>query len=530
MILEITERLDLKEEYLDSCVEQIKKINITSRYKINYYDMVWYVQDKVTFQKINYDFKGFEQIDAKLIDLVKTWVLMLFDNYSAKTFNSYINGIKKFFKTYITLNEPNIDVFLEEISKLKQSKDYLNDMSLGIRNFVEFYDGYFKDNIIEIVYELEGLFAEPSRVRDIPPTKDILIFSKILEDYFKSDNIEYFRFKPIDLWWKLTSIIPIRPIEFLKLKKSDFYIESNLYYVEIKRVKVRINDGLLSKIAINKEIYDSFLSYIENIEKEFNFESEFIFSYQTITRFHSNERFLENRVIYLNDSFNKLLEDFYNRVIFEKYNVPFVEKLGTGFYEISKKLRIGDTRHIAFINLKRLGYSANEIAEIGGHINLNSQNHYFQHVTNLVDLEILNLIYEQNLNANEPVEKVSMDLIVNSSKDLNGFKRKVEVGYCVDVDMVCESRKCCYCSSWRITRDELEIYKEQVKDTVEYKSRELEETLKYVGDVYKAAYKSNVFNNFEDSSNLKTASKKIDLIIAQIVNIRKNIGEENGKK
>ncbi|MGE7931317.1 hypothetical protein [Viridibacillus arvi] len=526
MLLDAKEISYLKKDYRSSCEDIIKKINATSRYKINYEDMVWDVQDKITLKKVKYVFEGFDQIDLELTELLKNWILVLFDEYSTYTFTRYLSGIKKFFEAYIILDDPNIDDFLDEINKLGKSKDTLNEMSLGIRNFIEFYDGYFADSLIEIVYELEGLFIETSGVRDIPPTKDILIFSKILEDYFNSDNIEYYRFKPIELWWKLTSIIPVRPIEFLKLKKKNFNKESDLYYVEITRVKVNSNseDKLISKVAINKDIYDCFSEYIHQIETEFNFESEFIFSYQTITRYHNSDKVLENRIIYLGDSFNNLLDDFYNRVIFEAYKVPFVDKLGTDFYEISKKLRIGDTRHIAFMNLKRLGYNSREIAEIGGHISLKSQNHYFKHVSNLVDLEILNLMYEINLGGNEPDDKVNMDLIVNSTDEIKGYKNKVSIGYCTDEKMICKSRECWYCSSWKITKEELKLYKVAVNDALMYKSRELEETIQYLGDTYKSIYNLNVFSSFEDTANLKTASKKIDLIIKQLVNIRKNVG------
>lgn len=526
----INDKNDYFEGLSDLIQESVELYNKTAKYKIDYDKDIWEVEDYTYLKKMKINFKPFYDyisIDYNLITIIKTWILSRINEYSIKTINDYVYGIKIFFEFYKENEVLDFDIFLEFFKVSNKSFVMLAAMRNALKSLIEFFDDYFSNELLEFVYELDGINMNKETVRDIPSSKEVLIFSKIVKDYFKNDldDRKYFRFKPIHLWWELTSIIPVRPIEFLKLKKNNFYIEKGKYYVEIERVKLKKSTHNISKVAISKEIYFLFKKYIERIEKQYQFESKYIFNYQTIIRYQSFNMLLQNRVFILPDSFGHIINDFYEKVIFEEYKVAKVNKPSNNFYEISQLLRMGDTRHLAFINLKRLGYHPNEIARIGGHLDLKSQNHYFNHVKNMVDLEILNLIYNSKLQKEESND-IDMTFITKYIKNVPDIRKiKLVDGYCIDNEMRCQSDDCWECEFWGISKEELFSKKSILIKKMNNKNREIEEVIDYLGNLYKSIDKLQVGAEHIESEELLSTSKRIDLLVNQYINLNRFLKE-----
>lgn len=93
----------------------------------------------------------------------------------------------------------------------------------------------------------------------------------------------------IVLWWELTKVIPIRPIEFFTLRKNSFFIDNNRCYINVKRAKLKNKQyeiPLLDKIGISKEIYDLFAQYIEANEKYLPNPDSFLFNVDIFNKYN----------------------------------------------------------------------------------------------------------------------------------------------------------------------------------------------------------------------------------------------------
>ena len=221
------------------------------------------------------------------------------------------------------------------------------------------------------------------KVRDIPAFNSIYKFDKLI-DNFKSEINTNNAFIVIVLWWELTKVIPIRPIEFFTLRKNSFFIDNNRCYVNVKRAKLRNKQyeiPILDKIGISKEIYDLFAQYIKVNEKYLPNPDSFLFNveiFQNYTRvlFLNRTGYIGSTQMYL------LFKDFFDDIIVKQYGYTVVEKgnnkeLGDNEIEY---FQFGDSRHIAFLNLLLSGFSPYTIAQIGGHTTICQQMHYYDHL------------------------------------------------------------------------------------------------------------------------------------------------------
>ena len=254
------------------------------------------------------------------------------------------------------------------------------------RAILAFTDFYLIANLKETRNICEGIRAGERKNRDIPPFLDIFIFDEIVNHYFKGTNVEeHLRYKPIQLWWAITNIIPMRPTDFLRLKSDCNWIdERGIYWLTLsrsKKVKQSVYDiPPVQPIRINKEIYDlinqfkldlfqrgitsdyllpqSFYRYIKPNKKERNVVAD---------RWHLGQ-------------FRASLDQFQRKVIKNLYQEEYMVKIVPIH-----------TRHLAIINLFLQGFNMLSIARMAGHEALNTQTNYYGHAENFVESYVYTL-------------------------------------------------------------------------------------------------------------------------------------------
>lgn len=257
------------------------------------------------------------------------------------------------------------------------------------RTILSFTDFYSVSNIKEIRTICESVQSEVRRNRELPPFLDIFIFDEIVNTFFKNTSVEeHFRYKPIQLWWALTNIIPMRPIDFLKLKSDCSWIdEDGRYWITLsrsKKVKQSVRDiPPTQTIQINKEIFDmisNFKLYLFQV----GIKSEFLLpqSYYNIVNFSKWDRT------------RKVVEDRWERSQFGSILKHFQTKIVKGLYQEDYTIEIlpSHTRHFAIINLFLQGFNMLSIAKMAGHDELNSQSNYYNHTENFIDSYVYNLV------------------------------------------------------------------------------------------------------------------------------------------
>lgn len=256
------------------------------------------------------------------------------------------------------------------------------------RNILKFIDFYTITNSVNIKTICESLREEERKNRELPSFIDIFIFDEIVNDFFRSTYIEdSLRYSPIQLWWGITNIIPMRPTDFLKLKRDCVSKDKNgLYWITIsrsKKVKASVRDTPpLQTIQINKPIFDLVQNFKFKLS-QMGIESTFLIpqSFYGKCNFDTRER---NRIVvedrWHRDQFASLLKHFHNKVVKDLYDEDF-----------TMQLLPSHTRHLAIINLFLQGFNMLSIAKMAGHDNLYSSSNYYSHAENFIESFVYNL-------------------------------------------------------------------------------------------------------------------------------------------
>lgn len=296
---------------------------------------------------------------------------------------STIDCIKKL--TMVTNGFSNPEQLEEHLTDPANTKAYY--MARTVLNFIDFYPVEKAAQFHDICQR----FSESERKRrELPPLMDILIFDDVVNDFFRQVGSEknHLRYKPIQLWWALTNIIPMRPNEFLRLRSDciERAADGTLWITipRSKKVKKSVRDiPPTQTFQISKEIYD-LIKEFQFILSDNKMESDYLLPqqyYETFSSFHPGRvsTGVENR--WNLSQFGALLKNFHRYVICELYHEAN-----------SVELLPSHTRHLAIINLFLQGFNMLTIANMAGHAEINQPSHYYTHAENFVQSYVYNLV------------------------------------------------------------------------------------------------------------------------------------------
>lgn len=235
-------------------------------------------------------------------------------------------------------------------------------------------------------------------VRKLPPSNDVLTFSWVVESFFKElpkGNKHFFKYYPIYLWWTLSNLIPMRPAEFCDIDRHALSEENGRFYIRLPRLKQKKNHHkiqIIDKISIPQKLYREIEDYITMTNKFGPSITLISDASIELKRQYDRPEYFKQRFRY--NHLQLLLNEFYEEIVENIYEVAYTHRI-----------RPGDTRHFAFLNLMRQGYHPIEIARLGGHTSVQSQYHYQQHMEYWVDVEILQLMqkfkFQQEINKDD---------------------------------------------------------------------------------------------------------------------------------
>lgn len=258
----------------------------------------------------------------------------------------------------------------------------------------EFLRFYLIENAEEYYSVLSTIKIQKSGSRTLPSYKSIITFDFLIQDFINNCNNDIkLKFLPIIIWWELTKVIPMRPIELGILKRDCLGIntEGNKI-IKIERRKKKSGKILykqlkiLTELAIPNHVYDlinEYLLFSNSIS-----DSIFLFSNEAYkTTVKRSYRVSEIDFIGMT-AFRELLNTFFIEVVESIYGYTTIPK-SEFENELSdneiEKINLGDTRHIAFCNMMLQGFNPLTIAQIGGHYTLTEQTSYYGHLDNFID-------------------------------------------------------------------------------------------------------------------------------------------------
>lgn len=548
-----------------SILENLDKKILSS---VNFDNVLWIIEDDYKSSRYIFNFEDWLEIGLllknvkteKFIKVIKCWTAGLLTKYSVRIVHYYFTKLKEF----IVLSK-GFDK--ENTKELKNHLEYSCGnlqryyLLLATKNFLDYYDqfdadGYFKRLLWEWSSDID-IVSLSSKTRSLPPSHEVMIFSWVMEDYWGQINfnsLEYHRYIPIYLWWALTNLIPIRPSEFCHIERNCLFRENERFYIKLPREKQKASSKkiqIVDKISIPENLFNEIESYIKVTQKDLSRET--LISYKSIPKIRrQNYTTAEGLKLKLNkDMFSRnvlagILYYFYIDVVQDKYGYTLnphdrfdldIEQneeiketndaeIDTEYtYDISRKIRPGDTRHFAFLNLMRQGYHPLEIARLGGHTNISSQYHYHQHAEYWDDTEILQLMTRLKFHilADSIMDNTISSLYIDDEyKNKHVFepgispstKIPLEIGYCTDPLQYCQVSDCCLCDAWRISAEEFMVNGIMIEQKIQNSKEEVRNivsTLKHlhrlaIGDSKEEFQEHNHFFNHD----LTQTAKELD--------------------
>ncbi|AKP77170.1 Phage integrase family protein [Priestia megaterium Q3] len=522
--------------------------------------------NKETFQKTYIDFN--EISDSVLKIQLKCWAVLLLKTFRPSTVRNHIHNVVKIIVETNGLDASKIQWIEDIISQIPES---MRSVVLSSTiNFLDYTSNSQYEPITNEIRDIKRKYPTFFSIRTLPPYLDVLRFSYILLSAAnKWNKLQKTKFLPILIWWKLTTIIPMRASEFVSLKRNcaSFKLKttgnynSREFYITLPRRKQKATTKRLSvpdTLPITEDIYNLISEYIKLTEPYG--DSETLISYRAYSRTNtrpSTRRSL-NEKFYNLSPFHTLLNQFYDEVIKE-----------TGLEVISKKewlirkenelinrenerldfeqpsnyivkINPNDTRHFAICNMMLQGMNSLTIARMAGHQHIETQYNYQAHLEYFVDSRVYELTLLNDLRKNINFGREDFhstlsikDARINSLKnyDVSKFSEEdeVEIGYCTDSLKRCEASVCILCSKNWIPPYEIDSHLKELIGMKQQSRKKIKIATKTLIRIYKEMnieYKTERINP-KDTEDLKRAAKQVNSYIHDysIILAKLGIGE-----
>lgn len=486
-------------------------------------DSIWKAIDE--FEVAQYLKFNFE-INPELNTALKCFALLKLSEQYSSVGNCY-KAITTISKMLIASNFFNDD-YVENFNIYLKNCCDSDKRSIGfIKEFLNFHQLIVSEKYHQLINSLPYI---PSNSRILPCYSSIITFDYLIEDFISNDYLQSkSEFIPIIIWWELTKIIPMRPIEFAILKRNCLSTKDNEYFIKIERRKEKGGKvkyktvKILTNLKIPYRLYKIISEYINSTSNIAT--GNFIFSNE-VYKSLNNRRYKESNLDFIGmNNLRKLLNTFFTEIISDKYGYEVISKNEMDCelkdYEI-EKLQLGDTRHIAFCGMMLQGFNPLTIAQIGGHYTLTEQCSYCNHLDTFVNSHtyvltksIRNKIIK-NVSSNIPMNKniASKNNLVLKEKLGNDFYLfpKVRGGRCKNKNFPYDCKSDSHIGCNDFIPDETLTY-ELLNDELNTVDTDIESKLKYIKSVTQTAHDFKTSNNIE--AELKTNTNCLNTLIKQ---------------
>jgi hypothetical protein len=486
-----------------------------------------------------------------LKSVLKCWVLdrLINDRLTATTVQTYYKHVKDaIIKTHIFL-QGEANAYSKYVQDLPIADAPKHQILSSVLNFLSYFNdidskGYY----IEMLHRLLNSLKLESNSRIIPSGPNILKFSVILDNFYQTEehsSKEYLHYFPLLLWWKITTIIPLRPFEFCGIDPECLVYESNKCYLKLPRLKDNIvykrnlrRKQIIDKFQIPTRIEELIKEYIALVEG-FGHENRKTFISRKVYSLTLPTGEREGRLKRTNDAFLSpdlqcLLERFYSNIVNDKYgfsytNLPPVGKkpkdvVNSDILSDLIKIRPIDSRHIAFINMLAQGWSKPEIARFGGHLLLETQANYQNHQEYWIEVETRKLMQKFKLGQKAPsvkddstINKDSYSLSVRLDAAFKKkfilrppatkTKKKLKIGYCTDPLQLCKTH-CFHCDYWRVTSKEFETRGVELRSFISECDHTIVGLHSFLKDLNRIVFEEDL--NPEIAEKILSTQKKLD--------------------
>jgi len=252
--------------------------------------------------------------------------------------------------------------------------------------------------------------------------KSYLRFDDAIKGFWLSasadERLFYF---PLYFWWNLTAILPLRVTEFLLTPRDCLAVDDGKWSLTIRRSKLKSGG---KKIAYR--VGEDYAEYKYEITGAMGRElREYIEATSDMGATLLGTLFLtEPHCRYLNDRSSPRNRRYYSyqdlsacmQLFFEEVIVPCGAEIGA--------IKLGDTRHLAMVNLIISGGSPVICRELAVHADIGISSHYYTNIDNLVLCATVERLRKQRGGAEAIItgeRKYALSRPAASHRVLNGF-------------------------------------------------------------------------------------------------------------
>ena len=324
------------------------------------------------------------------VDYLKSFIVLSMDQHVLISLQSFLRDIKRLVKE----TKQNIleDIYNIKITSPTLCIDFFSSLpcyeTLIMNQFLEQLD-----NLITIHYELK-----PRQQRQLAQFQSYFAFNDILKDYWEQQlpDEERLFYYPLYLWWQITAVVPLRPREFLLTQRDCLFEKNGKYYLTLRRNNLKGKEkGVSHKIAedyylttyeIPEKLALIIQHYLDLTKDLASTKLDTLFVTDTHYKRWERKTGINNRFLtYTN--LNTILKYFFNEVVSERYGyqVHYLNPPSRLKDNEINFIHIGDTRHVAMINLIAEGSSPVTAMLLAGHDNVATSSHYFSNLSQFIE-------------------------------------------------------------------------------------------------------------------------------------------------
>ena len=197
---------------------------------------------------------------------------------------------------------------------------------------------------------------------------------------------------PIYFWWRVTGIIPLRPIECVLTPRNCIRRDENGEYHLTLRRSIRKGTIQSSRYSLEKDfrlheyrisagLAEEILAYIDRTQHCYKSDNNTLFCKQT--QFSSLGIPIESDSHYSGVNLSQCLSHYYKHILCSKMGQTIVETEGLLNGDEIERIYLGDARHLAIISLMSSGASLATIRELVGHHDSDISAHYATNISTM---------------------------------------------------------------------------------------------------------------------------------------------------
>ncbi|MGE7827338.1 tyrosine-type recombinase/integrase [Paenibacillus sp. NPDC093718] len=433
----------------------------------------------------------FSEFNSPFKVVLKCWCAELCNRIYPQTADSYLYIIRTAMDLTDNFLPGRTEMLREHIAEeWKLSESTKRHYVYALKSFLVYSSIEQSEDYIACLNSIP--LSTESNVRQLPKFYDVLTFHDVINHFIKSwteqEKLLYF---PIVLWWKITSIIPMRISEFCRLsRKGIVFTEKGALLTVIRSKNYAQQDETIDTYEISLEISNLIKTYLD-ISNGYG-STETLISYKMYKNLSMERNKYGRPDTQINIekfntmNFNTLLDNFYCKIVEIKYGYKGIERI-----------KPTDTRHFAFCSLMLQGVDPLTIARLGGHKKLESQLHYQRHLDYFVESKIyqitrMNMLKLSNTELfNSPflLEEYEVRSLISLEK-FKHIEETDEGGYCTDAkELRCESTRSCFrCSKYWVSREVLTQKLAELESVDTDLFRSINNRLKIIQRYYNEAY------------------------------------------